>query len=112
MEVDRRKNFRFSDWAPKSGTRDSEETESEGTENPISGIGSSKLNNELFTAVMKTSAKHKKCGVLLQLVQNEYRSLELESQLEEPWLRDHKDNTFFLYMDYSITERSIQVPSQ
>ncbi|MBW0499724.1 hypothetical protein O181_039439 [Austropuccinia psidii MF-1] len=38
MEIDRRKNFRFSEWAPQSGTPDSEDTESEGTENPILGI--------------------------------------------------------------------------
>ncbi|MBW0492829.1 hypothetical protein O181_032544 [Austropuccinia psidii MF-1] len=29
MEIDRRKNFRFSEWAPGSGTLDSEDTESE-----------------------------------------------------------------------------------
>ncbi|MBW0527104.1 hypothetical protein O181_066819 [Austropuccinia psidii MF-1] len=36
------------------------------------------------------------CGILLQLLQQKYRSPELESQLEEPWLRDYKDNTSFL----------------
>ncbi|MBW0496153.1 hypothetical protein O181_035868 [Austropuccinia psidii MF-1] len=45
---------------------------------------------------MKTYAKHKQCGILLQLFQQKYRSPELESQLEEPWLRDYKDNKFFL----------------
>ncbi|MBW0475429.1 hypothetical protein O181_015144 [Austropuccinia psidii MF-1] len=33
---------------------------------------------------------------MLQLLQQNYRSPELESQLEEPWLRDYKDNKFFL----------------
>ncbi|MBW0513606.1 hypothetical protein O181_053321 [Austropuccinia psidii MF-1] len=33
---------------------------------------------------------------MLQLLQQKYRSPELESQLEEPWLRDYKDNKFFL----------------
>ncbi|MBW0504204.1 hypothetical protein O181_043919 [Austropuccinia psidii MF-1] len=45
---------------------------------------------------MKTYAKHKKCGIFLHLLQQEYRSPELESQVKEPWLRDYKDNEFFL----------------
>ncbi|MBW0515344.1 hypothetical protein O181_055059 [Austropuccinia psidii MF-1] len=59
MELDRKKNFRFSEWAPERGTPDSGNTSSEGTETPILGIG-------------------------------------LESQLEEPWLRDYKDKKPFL----------------
>ncbi|MBW0502911.1 hypothetical protein O181_042626 [Austropuccinia psidii MF-1] len=90
------KNSRFSEWTPGSGTPDSGNTDSEGTETPILGIGSSKLHTEFFNAVMKTYAKHKQCGILLQLLQQKFRSPELESQLEEPWLRDHKDNKFFL----------------
>ncbi|MBW0542259.1 hypothetical protein O181_081974 [Austropuccinia psidii MF-1] len=35
MEIDRKKNFRFSEWAPESGTPDSGITSSEGTEAPI-----------------------------------------------------------------------------
>ncbi|MBW0491017.1 hypothetical protein O181_030732 [Austropuccinia psidii MF-1] len=96
MEVDRRKNFRFSDWAPESGTPDSRDTDSEGTETPILGISSSQLHNEFFGAVMKIYAKNKQCGILLQLIKQKYRSPELESQLEEPWLRDYKDKRFFL----------------
>ncbi|MBW0577329.1 hypothetical protein O181_117044, partial [Austropuccinia psidii MF-1] len=34
----RRKNFRFSEWEPGSGTLDSGNTDSEGTETPILGI--------------------------------------------------------------------------
>ncbi|MBW0501797.1 hypothetical protein O181_041512 [Austropuccinia psidii MF-1] len=45
---------------------------------------------------MKKYAKHKQCGILLQLLQQKYRSPELESQLEESWLREYKDNKFFL----------------
>ncbi|MBW0531352.1 hypothetical protein O181_071067 [Austropuccinia psidii MF-1] len=45
---------------------------------------------------MKTYSKNKQCGILLQLLQHKYRSPELKSQLEEPWLRDYKDNKFFL----------------
>ncbi|MBW0480021.1 hypothetical protein O181_019736 [Austropuccinia psidii MF-1] len=45
---------------------------------------------------MKTDSKQKPCGILLQLLQQKYRSPELESHLEEPWLRDYKDNKFFL----------------
>ncbi|MBW0517535.1 hypothetical protein O181_057250 [Austropuccinia psidii MF-1] len=40
---------------------------------------------------MKTYSKHKQCGILLQLLQQKYRSPELE-----PWLRDYKDNKYFL----------------
>ncbi|MBW0529815.1 hypothetical protein O181_069530 [Austropuccinia psidii MF-1] len=34
--------------------------------------------------------------MLLQLLQQKYRSPELESQLEETWLRAYKDNKFCL----------------
>ncbi|MBW0534088.1 hypothetical protein O181_073803 [Austropuccinia psidii MF-1] len=77
MEIDRKKKFKFSEWAPESGAPDSGNTYSEGTETPIFGIGSSELHNEFFNAVLKTSP-------------------ELESQLEEPWSRDCKANKCFL----------------
>ncbi|MBW0585804.1 hypothetical protein O181_125519 [Austropuccinia psidii MF-1] len=96
MEIDRRKNFRFSEWAPGRGTLDRGKTDSEGTETPILGISSSELHNEVFSAVLKSYAKHRKCGMLLQLIQQKYRSPDLESQLKEPWLRAYKDNMFFL----------------
>ncbi|MBW0559160.1 hypothetical protein O181_098875 [Austropuccinia psidii MF-1] len=41
MEIDRRKNFRVSEWAPEGGTPDSGDTDSEGTETAILGIRSS-----------------------------------------------------------------------
>ncbi|MBW0540447.1 hypothetical protein O181_080162 [Austropuccinia psidii MF-1] len=41
MEIDRRKNFKFSEWAPGSGTLHSGNTDSKGTETPILGIRSS-----------------------------------------------------------------------
>ncbi|MBW0544849.1 hypothetical protein O181_084564 [Austropuccinia psidii MF-1] len=96
MEIDRRNNFRLSEWAPEGGTPNSGETDSEGTETPILGTSSSELHNQFFNAIMKTYAKHKPSGILLQLLQQKYRSPELESQLEEPWLRDYKDNKCFL----------------
>ncbi|MBW0591146.1 hypothetical protein O181_130861 [Austropuccinia psidii MF-1] len=96
MEIDRRRNFRFSEWAPGSGTLDSGNTDSEGTETPILGISSSELHNESFSALMKSYAKHKQCGILLQLLKQKYRIPELELQLQEPWLRAYKDNKFFL----------------
>ncbi|MBW0582046.1 hypothetical protein O181_121761 [Austropuccinia psidii MF-1] len=92
MEIDRRKNFRFSEWAPGSGTLDSGNTDSGGTEIPLLGISSSELHNEFFSAVLKPYAKHKQCGTLPQLLQQKYRSPDLESQLKEPWLRAYKDN--------------------
>ncbi|MBW0562222.1 hypothetical protein O181_101937 [Austropuccinia psidii MF-1] len=73
MEIDRKKNFRFSEWAPERGTFDSGNTDSEGTETLILGIRSSELHNEFFSAVLKSYAKHKQCGILLQLPQQKYR---------------------------------------
>ncbi|MBW0517282.1 hypothetical protein O181_056997 [Austropuccinia psidii MF-1] len=87
MEIDRRKNFRFSDWAPENGTLDSGNTDSEGTEAPILVISSSEVHNEFFGGVLKSYVKHKQCGILLQLLQQRYMSPELELQLEEPWLQ-------------------------
>ncbi|MBW0523388.1 hypothetical protein O181_063103 [Austropuccinia psidii MF-1] len=83
MEIDGRKNFRFSEWAPESGTPDSGDTELEGTETPILGIRFSEFHDESLSAEMKTYAKHKQCSRLLQLLQKKYMSPELESQLEE-----------------------------
>ncbi|MBW0493650.1 hypothetical protein O181_033365 [Austropuccinia psidii MF-1] len=77
MEIDRRKNFIFSEWAPESGTPDSGDTDSEETKTPILGITSSQLHNEFFSSVIKTYAKHKQCGILLLLLQQKYRSPEL-----------------------------------
>ncbi|MBW0565121.1 hypothetical protein O181_104836 [Austropuccinia psidii MF-1] len=96
MEMEKRRNIRSSEWAPGSGTPDSEDTESEGTEAPILGISSSELHNKLCSAVMKTYGKYKNCGILFQLLQRKYRSPSLESQFEEPCLRDYKDKNIFL----------------
>ncbi|MBW0543111.1 hypothetical protein O181_082826, partial [Austropuccinia psidii MF-1] len=80
MEIDRRKNFRFFEWAPEIG----QDTDSEGTKTPILGISSSELNDDFFSAVMKTYSKHKESGIMLQLFQPKYRSPEPGSQLESP----------------------------
>ncbi|MBW0482993.1 hypothetical protein O181_022708 [Austropuccinia psidii MF-1] len=104
MEIYRRKKLRFSEWAPERGTPGIGDTEPEGTETPILGIGSSEFHKELFSAVMEIYAKHKQCSILLQLLQLKYRSTELESQLEETWLRDYKDNKYFL-MDSLLYHR-------
>ncbi|MBW0493895.1 hypothetical protein O181_033610 [Austropuccinia psidii MF-1] len=96
MEIDRKKNFRFSEWEAESGTLDSGNTDSEGTETPILGISSLELHSEFFSAILKSYAKHKRFGILMQHLQQKYRSPELESQLEEPCLRAYKDNKFFL----------------
>ncbi|MBW0549556.1 hypothetical protein O181_089271 [Austropuccinia psidii MF-1] len=79
-QINRKKNFRFSEWAPERGTPDSGNTNSEGTETPILGISFSELHIEFFNAVMKTYSKHKQCGILLQLLQQKYRNPELEPQ--------------------------------
>ncbi|MBW0524029.1 hypothetical protein O181_063744 [Austropuccinia psidii MF-1] len=96
MEIDRRKNFKFSEWAPEFGTSDSDNTEQEGKEPPILGISSSELHNKFLGSVTKTYAKNKQCSILCQLLQQKYREPELEPQLEEPWLRYYKYNRFFL----------------
>ncbi|MBW0585237.1 hypothetical protein O181_124952 [Austropuccinia psidii MF-1] len=96
MEVDRKKNFRFSEWSPDSGTLDNGNTNSGGTETPILGISSSELHNEFVSAVLKSYAKQKQCSILLQLLQQKYGSPELEAQLEEPWCRAYKENKFIL----------------
>ncbi|MBW0484176.1 hypothetical protein O181_023891 [Austropuccinia psidii MF-1] len=88
MEKDRRKNFRLTEWAPEICTPDNVDTGSEGTETLTLGISSSELHNEFFSAVIKHYAKQKQCGILLQLLQQKCSSPEVESQLEEPWLRD------------------------
>ncbi|MBW0471463.1 hypothetical protein O181_011178 [Austropuccinia psidii MF-1] len=69
MEIDGRKNFRFSEWASGRVTPDSGDTDSEGTETPILGIGSSELHDDFISTLMKTNSKHKQCGILLQLLQ-------------------------------------------
>ncbi|MBW0542265.1 hypothetical protein O181_081980 [Austropuccinia psidii MF-1] len=112
MEIDKRKNFRFPKWAPESGTPNHGDTDSEGTKTPILGIGSSELHNELLNAVMKTYFKHKQCGILFQLLQQKYRSQELESQLEEPWFRTIRTTNSSLWMACSTLERSTLVCSQ
>ncbi|MBW0509557.1 hypothetical protein O181_049272 [Austropuccinia psidii MF-1] len=96
IEIERRKNSRFSEWAPGSCTPESGDTDYKGTETPILGISSSELHNEFFGEVMKTYSKNKQCGILLQLLKQEYRSPEQESQIEGPWLRDYRENKFFL----------------
>ncbi|MBW0517988.1 hypothetical protein O181_057703 [Austropuccinia psidii MF-1] len=47
---------------------------------------------------IKTYAKHKKCGLLLQLLQQKYRSPKLESQLGEPWF--HTSSLTVVDMDH------------
>ncbi|MBW0515446.1 hypothetical protein O181_055161 [Austropuccinia psidii MF-1] len=74
MEIEMKENFRFSEWAPERGTPDSKDTESEGTETPVLGI---------VLHIVSTPS-------------TETQEPELESQLEEPWLREHRDNKFFL----------------
>ncbi|MBW0555035.1 hypothetical protein O181_094750 [Austropuccinia psidii MF-1] len=110
MEIDRRRKFRFSGWAPELSTPDTHLSEPEGTGTPILGKSSSELHTKSFNSVIRTYAKNKHFGILLQLLQQKYRSPGLEFQLEEPWLMDYKDNTFLSRMVYSITERNTLVP--
>ncbi|MBW0540888.1 hypothetical protein O181_080603 [Austropuccinia psidii MF-1] len=110
MEIARKKNRRFSEWGPESGTPDSGETDSERNETLILGIRSSELNTEFFRAVLKAYAKHKQCGILLQLLQQKCSRQELESQLEEPWFRNYKDSKSLL-IDGLLYHRENQTSS-
>ncbi|MBW0482563.1 hypothetical protein O181_022278 [Austropuccinia psidii MF-1] len=65
MEINRKKNFRFSQWAPESGSLDSGNTDLEWTETPILGIISSEPHNEFLSAVLNSYAKHNQCSILL-----------------------------------------------
>ncbi|MBW0483041.1 hypothetical protein O181_022756 [Austropuccinia psidii MF-1] len=96
MEIDRRKNFRFSEWAPEFGASDNGNTSQEEIETPILVISSLELHNNFFSLVAETYAKHKNCSIILQLLQQKYRSPELGFHLEDPWLREYKANKSFL----------------
>ncbi|MBW0461070.1 hypothetical protein O181_000785 [Austropuccinia psidii MF-1] len=96
MEIYSKRNFQFSEWAPESGTYNSDNTEPEGKETYILGIRFSELHDEYFSSFTKAYSKNKQCSIMLQLLQQKYSSQELESQLQEAWLRDYKDNKFFL----------------
>ncbi|MBW0464020.1 hypothetical protein O181_003735 [Austropuccinia psidii MF-1] len=80
MEIDRRKNFKFSEWEPEFGPSDSDYTEAEGAQTPKFAISSSELHNEFFSSVLQTYSKNKQCNMMLQFLQQKYRSPELESQ--------------------------------
>ncbi|MBW0540807.1 hypothetical protein O181_080522 [Austropuccinia psidii MF-1] len=51
MEIDRKKNFRLSEWGPGSHTPDTNNSGPEGIETPILRISSSKIHNEFFNSV-------------------------------------------------------------
>ncbi|MBW0582880.1 hypothetical protein O181_122595 [Austropuccinia psidii MF-1] len=89
MEIDRKKNFRFSEEAPGSGTPDTNQSEPEAKKTPILAKSSSEFKNEFVNSVIKTYAKHKNSSILLQLLQQNYRSPELESHSLTVIDRDH-----------------------
>ncbi|MBW0578556.1 hypothetical protein O181_118271 [Austropuccinia psidii MF-1] len=68
-EIDRKKNFRFSELELGSGTPDTNQRGPDETKTPILGISSSEL----------------KINIVIQIL-----------NLEEPWLKDYRDNKFFL----------------
>ncbi|MBW0514182.1 hypothetical protein O181_053897 [Austropuccinia psidii MF-1] len=53
-------------------------------------------NSRVFKWEPESGDTDSECGILLQLLQQKYRSPELESQLEKHWSRDYKDNKYFL----------------
>ncbi|MBW0542165.1 hypothetical protein O181_081880 [Austropuccinia psidii MF-1] len=54
------------------------------------------MHTDFLNSVMKPYAKHKKCSISIQLLQQKYSIPELECQLEEHWLRHYNDNKSFL----------------
>ncbi|MBW0583693.1 hypothetical protein O181_123408 [Austropuccinia psidii MF-1] len=76
MEIDRKRNFKFSELASKSGTLDSNRSETEETQTAILGISSSELHNEFFNSVINSYYTHKHYSILLQLLQQRYQSTE------------------------------------
>ncbi|MBW0549311.1 hypothetical protein O181_089026 [Austropuccinia psidii MF-1] len=48
MKIDRRRNFRFSEWAPVNSTPDNHLSGLEGTGTPMFGKSSSEIHTEIF----------------------------------------------------------------
>ncbi|MBW0539370.1 hypothetical protein O181_079085 [Austropuccinia psidii MF-1] len=94
IEIDRKRNFKFSEWAPGSGTLDTDHIGKEEKQTPILRIHTSELHKEFFNQVKKYHAKNKQCSILMSLWQHNFRSSELEYQLEEPWVRDYNKKMF------------------
>ncbi|MBW0493964.1 hypothetical protein O181_033679 [Austropuccinia psidii MF-1] len=69
MEIDRKRNFRFSEWAPASSFPDTQYIGPEETETPILGISSSEHHNKFFNLVNKSYENHKQCRTLMSLLQ-------------------------------------------
>ncbi|MBW0480557.1 hypothetical protein O181_020272 [Austropuccinia psidii MF-1] len=110
MEIDRKANFKFSEWAPGSSTPDIDHIGPEETETPKLGIESFELHNKLLNSVSKYYEKHKQCSILMSLLKQKYKSPELESQLEEPEGRDYKE-TFFIDGLLYLREKHTSVPT-
>ncbi|MBW0476832.1 hypothetical protein O181_016547 [Austropuccinia psidii MF-1] len=68
MEIDRKKNFRFSEWAPGSGSPDTNQSAQEETETPQFRISSSEHHNEFINSFIKSYSKQKLCSRLLPLL--------------------------------------------
>ncbi|MBW0477594.1 hypothetical protein O181_017309 [Austropuccinia psidii MF-1] len=73
MGIDRKKTSDFQSGHQKVVPQ-TVETLTQKEHTPILGISSSELHTEFLNAVMKTYAKHKQCGILLQLLQQKYRT--------------------------------------
>ncbi|MBW0589757.1 hypothetical protein O181_129472 [Austropuccinia psidii MF-1] len=82
MDIERKRNFKFSEWDPEFGTSECDKTEPEEKATPILEISSSELNNEFFSSVSKLYAKHKNCSIMLQILKEKYRILELGGLVE------------------------------
>ncbi|MBW0497951.1 hypothetical protein O181_037666 [Austropuccinia psidii MF-1] len=96
MKINRKRNFKLSEWEPASGMLDTDHIGPEETEKRISEISSLEIHNEFFNSATKSYAKHKQCSILISLLQQTYRIQGLESQIGEPWVREYKDKSPFL----------------
>ncbi|MBW0550655.1 hypothetical protein O181_090370 [Austropuccinia psidii MF-1] len=90
MEIDR-KNFRFSEWEPESGTLDSRNTDSGWTETPILGISSSELHNKFL--VQWPALPQRKHTSALAVVDRDHISLILQECHDCPYMGQLSEDT-------------------
>ncbi|MBW0487861.1 hypothetical protein O181_027576 [Austropuccinia psidii MF-1] len=80
MEIDRKRNLKSSEWAPGSGSLDTDHIRPEETGTAILGIQLYELQNELFNLVDEYYESHKQGRILLPPLQQKYRCPELGYQ--------------------------------
>ncbi|MBW0469851.1 hypothetical protein O181_009566 [Austropuccinia psidii MF-1] len=110
MEIYRKRKFKLLNLGFQNDPTNPAQRLEEDKELPILGIIPSKLNIELLRVVQKSYKKQNQCSILTQSLEQKYRSPEMESQLEEPWLKNFKDKNFSLWMNCCTTGKNKHVP--